>query len=49
VIEVLNVRKTDWEEVRWTRRIAGAGEVKQEGKYEISGFSALARRGMVKT
>lgn len=45
VLEVLNVRKTDWEEVRWTKRIAGAGEVKQEVKYD---FETLARRGMMR-
>jgi len=45
VLEVVNVRKTDWEEVRWTKRIAGAGEVKQEVEYD---FETLARRGMVR-
>jgi hypothetical protein len=29
VLHVSQIRETDWEEVRWTKGIAGAGEVKR--------------------
>lgn len=34
VMHVINIRKTDWEEVRWTKRIVGAGDAKPEAQYE---------------
>ncbi|RDL37002.1 uncharacterized protein BP5553_04435 [Venustampulla echinocandica] len=32
VLNIANIRETEWEEIRWTKRIVGAGHVKSEAR-----------------
>jgi hypothetical protein len=38
IFHIINIRPTDWEEVRWTKKIAGAGEIRDGNGAKLLGL-----------